>query len=77
MCTTLACSRSTLYCADRSRSLLYNPPTSHPQGLEHMHSFPTPVVHRDVKAGNIMIVNNGGGGRTGGKDRRLWREPED
>ena len=37
------------------------------KGLAHMHSMPTPVVHRDVKSGNIMIVNDENAGRKVGK----------
>ena len=46
------------------------------KGLAHMHSMPTPVVHRDVKSGNIMIMNDGSEGQTGkvadcGEGRRI------
>ena len=37
------------------------------KGLAHMHSMPTPVVHRDIKSANIMIVNDEGAGRRVGK----------
>ena len=29
------------------------------KGLAHMHSMPAPVVHRDIKSANIMIVKDG------------------
>ena len=46
------------------------------KGLAHMHSMPTPVVHRDVKSGNIMIMNDDKEGQTGkvadcGESRRI------
>ena len=31
------------------------------KGLAHMHSMPTPFVHRDVKSGNIMVMGDGAG----------------
>ena len=37
------------------------------KGLAHMHSMPTPVVHRDVKSGNILIVNDENARRKVGK----------
>ena len=37
------------------------------KGLAHMHSMPTPVVHRDVKSGNIMIVSDENARRKVGK----------
>ena len=30
--------------------------TIHRQGIAHMHSMPEPMVHRDVKSGNIMVI---------------------
>ena len=32
------------------------------KGLAHMHSMPTPFVHRDVKSGNIMVMGEKGDG---------------
>ena len=29
------------------------------RGLAYMHSVPTPVVHRDIKSGNIVIIRKG------------------
>ena len=37
------------------------------KGLAHMHAMPAPVVHRDVKSGNIMLTSIGGGGELVGK----------
>merc|ERR1711965_1121731 len=29
------------------------------KGLAHMHSMPTPVVHRDIKSDNVMVMSDG------------------
>lgn len=31
------------------------------RGLAHMHTMPTPCVHRDVKSSNIMVMKDGAG----------------
>ena len=46
------------------------------RGLAHMHSMPTPVVHRDIKSGNVMIMSDGSGVEVGkiadcGESRRV------
>ena len=46
------------------------------KGLAHMHSMPAPVVHRDIKSGNIMIFETEGGALEGklgdcGESRRI------
>ena len=46
------------------------------RGLAHMHSMPTPVVHRDIKSGNIMIMSDDSGVEVGkiadcGESRRV------
>ena len=61
------------------------------KGLAHMHSMPLPVVHRDIKSGNIMVMADGVTGKLGdcGQSRRtdlnatmtktgspLWAAPE-
>ena len=61
------------------------------KGLAYMHSMPKPVVHRDIKSGNIMIMKDGITGKLGdcGESRRvtldstmtqtgtpLWAAPE-
>ena len=46
------------------------------KGLAHMHSMPVPVVHRDIKSGNIMLTSDGDDGQMGkiadcGESRRV------
>ena len=43
------------------------------KGMAHMHSMPVPVVHRDLKSGNIMIMADGISGKIGdvGESRRV------
>ena len=48
------------------------------RGLAYMHLMPTPVVHRDIKSGNLMITSSGRGheevkGKVGdcGESRRV------
>ena len=43
------------------------------KGLAHMHSMPTPFVHRDIKSTNIMIMGDGLTGKVGdcGESRRV------
>ena len=43
------------------------------KGLAHMHSMPTPVVHRDIKSANIMVMQDGETGKVGdcGESRRV------
>ena len=43
------------------------------KGLAHMHSMPTPVVHRDIKSGNVMVMSDGETGKIGdcGESRRV------
>ena len=43
------------------------------KGLAHMHSMPTPVVHRDIKSGNVMVMADGVTGKLGdcGESRRV------
>ena len=43
------------------------------KGLAHMHSMPTPVVHRDIKSGNVMVMSDGVTGKVGdcGESRRV------
>ena len=43
------------------------------KGLSYMHLMPTPVVHRDVKSGNIMVMEDGETGKIGdcGESRRV------
>ena len=43
------------------------------KGLTYMHSMPTPVVQRDVKSGNIMVMQDGVTGKVGdcGESRRV------
>ena len=43
------------------------------KGMAYMHSMPVPVVHRDLKSSNIMIMADGVSGKIGdvGESRRL------
>ena len=43
------------------------------RGLAHMHSMPTPMVHRDVKSMNVMVMEDGVSGKVGdcGESRRV------
>ena len=43
------------------------------KGLAYMHSMPTPAVHRDIKSGNIMVMEDGVTGKLGdcGESRRV------
>ena len=46
-------------------------------GLAHMHTMPEPMIHRDIKSMNIMVMPDGETGKLGdcGESRRvvsLW-----
>lgn len=43
------------------------------KGIAHMHSMPAPIVHRDIKSMNIMIMDDGVTGKLGdcGESRRV------
>ena len=41
------------------------------KGLAHMHSMPAPIVHRDVKSGNIMVFKDEGKIADCGESRRI------
>ena len=43
------------------------------KGLLYMHSMPVPVVHRDIKSANVLIMSDGTTGKIGdcGESRRI------
>ena len=50
-------------------------------GLAHMHTMPEPMIHRDIKSMNIMVMPDGETGKLGdcGESRRvvsLWMDVE-
>ena len=43
------------------------------KGMAYMHSMPAPVIHRDLKSGNVLIMEDGVSAKIGdcGESRRL------